>query len=100
LTREFGSRTPIDTIHSRLGASYALSGVVRRKPDGFDVFAQLVRARDRGHIWAIRLLDSASDDAVVGRRIADSVAAILLDTRTERVPLGIEVTLVNHDPPR
>ena len=99
MTRRFESRTPIDTIRARLGAGYALSGVVRRRADAFDIFAQLVRANDRGHIWAIRLLDSTSvgDYASVGTRIADSVAAILLAARARR-PLGVEdnVTQPRH----
>ncbi|HEY2851879.1 MAG TPA: winged helix-turn-helix domain-containing protein [Gemmatimonadaceae bacterium] len=92
LTRQFGSRTPIDTIRARIGARFALSGVVRRAPNGFELFAQLVRSSDRGHVWAFRVVDSASggDYGRVGERIADSVARILLDERGERVPLGIE----------
>jgi DNA-binding winged helix-turn-helix (wHTH) protein/TolB-like protein len=91
ITRRFGSRTPIDTIHAAIGAAYALSGVVRRRANGYDVFAQLIRASDRGHIWAFRAVDSTSDDgAALGARIADSVAAIVMDQRSPRRALGHE----------
>ena len=91
LTSTFGSRTPIDTIHTRVGAAYALSGAVRRRAEAIDIFAQLVRASDRGHIWAVRMLDSSGVDyASIGARIADSVAAILSESGAPRRPLGYE----------
>ena len=75
MTKAFGSRTPIDTIRGRLDAAYALSGVVRRRPNGVEVFAQLVRASDRAHVWAFRVVDStaAADAGNLGSRISDSV---------------------------
>jgi DNA-binding winged helix-turn-helix (wHTH) protein/TolB-like protein len=91
ITRRFRSRTPIDTIHAAIGAAYALSGVIRRRENGFDVFAQLVRASDRGHIWAFRVVDTTSDDgASLGARIADSAAAIMMDQHSVRRALGHE----------
>jgi DNA-binding winged helix-turn-helix (wHTH) protein/TolB-like protein len=92
MTKTFGSRTPIDTIRSRLGAAYALSGVVRRRPDGFDVFAQLVRASDRAHVWAFRSVDSSAfaDAGRLGASIADSVSSILLHPERPRKPRGFE----------
>jgi len=92
MTKAFGSRTPIDTIHSRIRAAYALSGVVRRRPNGVDIFAQLVRASDRAHIWAFRAVDSSAiaDAAGVGSRIADSVSSILLHPERPRKPRGFE----------
>lgn len=99
LTSIFGARTPIDTIHARIGATYALSGAVRRRAEAVDVFAQLVRASDRGHIWAIRMLDSSgSDYAHIGARIADSVAAILSEVRVPRRPLGYDDRVTKHQP--
>lgn len=92
MTKAFGSRTPIDTIRGRLGAAYALSGVVRRRPNGVEVFAQLIRASDRAHVWAFRSVDSsaAAEAGVVGGRIADSVSSILLHPDRPRKPRGFE----------
>ena len=95
MTSRFGSRTPIDTIHADIGAAYALSGVVRRRPDSFEVFAQLVRANDRAHLWVIRLQDSSTaggNYATIAARVADSVSAILLHPKVKRVPRGFEST--------
>ncbi|HEY9228025.1 MAG TPA: winged helix-turn-helix domain-containing protein [Gemmatimonadaceae bacterium] len=95
MTSRFGSRTPIDTIHTGIGAAYALSGVVRRRSDAFEVFAQLVRASDRAHVWVIRLQDSSTaggDYAAIAARVADSVSAILLHPEVKRVPRGFEST--------
>jgi len=92
MTKAFGSRTPIDTIHGRLDAAYALSGVVRRRPNGVEVFAQLVRAGDRAHVWAFRTVDSnaVADPGGLGARIADSVSSILLHPERPRKPRGFE----------
>ena len=99
LTATFGSRTPIDTIRAHLGATYALSGAVRRRAGTIDVFAQLVRASDRGHIWAIRMVDSSgSQHAEIGTRIADSVAAILGESRAPRQPVGYDDPVTRHVP--
>jgi len=90
MTKRFGSRTPIDSIHATLGAAYAISGVVRRRANGVDIFAQYVRAKDRGHVWGFRVLDStAHRDAEIGAHIADSVAAIVLSP-TPRAARGFE----------
>jgi TolB-like protein len=90
MTKRFGSRTPIDSIHTVLGAAYAISGVVRRRANGVDIFAQYVRAKDGGHVWGFRVLDSAAHrDAEIGARIADSVAAIVLNP-TPRAARGFE----------
>lgn len=92
MTKTFGSRTPIDTIHGRVRAAYALSGVVRRRRKGVDVFAQLIRASDRAHLWAFRIVDSSevADAGSVGSRIADSVSSILLHPERPRKPRGFE----------
>lgn len=85
-THAFGSRTLIDTIRAHTGAAYALSGVVRTRGDAMDVFVQLIRAEDRGHIWAARWTDS-STTPTIDARIADSVATILLHPERRRRPL-------------
>ena len=92
MTKAFGSRTPIDSIHGRLDAAYALSGVVRRRPKGIEVFAQLVRASDRAHVWAFRSVDSSviAEAGSMGSRIADSVSSILLHPERPRQPRGFE----------
>jgi TolB-like protein len=91
MTQGFGSRTPIDSIAMRTRPAYAVSGVVRRRGDRVDVFAQFIRSTDRAHLWAFRMIDSTSvDGAAAGRRIADSVAAILLHPERPRQPRGFE----------
>ena len=91
MTRQFGSRTPIDSVHAALGAAYALSGAVHRRQSSIEVFAQLVRASDRGHLWVIRVTDSSAGAYErIGQRIADSVAAIIVDERSPRSPLGYD----------
>jgi TolB-like protein len=88
-TRAFGALTMIDTIRGRTGAAYALSGRVRRRGESFEIFAQLIRADDRGHIWVAKWLDSTptgASSASIGQRIGDSVSTILLHADSPRRP--------------
>jgi DNA-binding winged helix-turn-helix (wHTH) protein/TolB-like protein len=89
-TARFGSRTPIDTLHGVVGAGFAVSGAVHRRGAGFEIFAQLVRAKDRGHLWVIRVVDSsAAQVASIGAQIGDSIAAIATN-KDPRTPRGYE----------
>jgi DNA-binding winged helix-turn-helix (wHTH) protein/TolB-like protein len=87
-TRGFSSRTIVDSIRDRTGASWVLSGVVRRKGDVVQVFSQLIRASDRAHVWVARWPDSSAlrggNAGAVGARIVDSVSAILLHPNAPR----------------
>ena len=73
-------------------AAFALSGVIRQRNNGTLIFAQFVRASDRGHLWAFRMVDSTGrlDPLPIAERIADSVSAILLHPERRRVPGGFE----------
>jgi hypothetical protein len=73
----FDSRTPIDSIAGRTGAAYALSGVVRSTGMGIEVFAQLIRARDRAHVWVARHVDGGANPGGVGAWMADSVSRVV-----------------------
>lgn len=81
-TRRFRSRSPVDSIRTLTGAEYALSGVVRARGSGYEVFAQLIRAADRGHVWVARWPDSTgAGSSALGERIADSVRRVLVESR-------------------
>lgn len=89
-THGFTSRSPVDSVRAHSGAAFTLSGVVRPRDRGIEVFSQLIRADDRGHIWVARWIDSsATSPGAMGERIADSVRAVLLNadrSRANRIP--------------
>jgi DNA-binding winged helix-turn-helix (wHTH) protein/TolB-like protein len=87
-TRGFGSRTMVDSIRERTGASWVLSGVVRQNGEFVEVFSQLIRASDRAHVWVARWPDSSGlrggNPTGLAARIADSVSGILLHPNAPR----------------
>lgn len=90
LTAGFHSRTPIDSLRAHIGAAYALSGAVHRRGGALEVFAQLVRAEDRGHVWVLRMTDSTHAYAAIGHAIADSLMAIVNAPQRPRAALGYD----------
>jgi TolB-like protein len=86
-TSTFHWRTLIDTIAMRTGASYALSGIIRKRDGRLRVFAQLIRSSDRAHVWVDRWADSsaaptgASEFAIA---MADSVIWIVMHPNESR----------------
>jgi TolB-like protein len=72
-----GTRKSIAEIGRELGVDYALEGSVRRERDRVRISAQLIRASDQTHVWALNydreLKDVLTVQSELGRAIAEQV---------------------------
>jgi DNA-binding winged helix-turn-helix (wHTH) protein/TolB-like protein len=80
-----GTRTPLDTLARRLGATHVLSGGVRTSPDGMQIFVQLIRVRDGRHLYGRRLVDTTFRGAPTPG-IAPPVAAEIANAAMAALP--------------
>jgi DNA-binding winged helix-turn-helix (wHTH) protein/TolB-like protein len=80
-----GTRTPLDTLARRLGATHVLSGGVRTSPEGMQIFAQLIRVRDGRHLYGRRLVDTTFR-GVPAPGIAPPVAAAIANAAIAALP--------------
>jgi TolB-like protein len=65
-------------IGSQLGASFAVQGSVRKIADRIRINVQLVRCKDRGHIWAERYDADLSDLFSVQDELTQRIVATLV----------------------
>jgi TolB-like protein/DNA-binding winged helix-turn-helix (wHTH) protein/Tfp pilus assembly protein PilF len=68
------TRKPLEEVARELGVDYVLEGSVRRSASRLRINAQLIRVRDRTHLWAESFDRDATDVLDVERHVARAVA--------------------------